>query len=387
MYKYQLIFLGNYQLHASVITSILQGHIRELGISEDMLTVIEPDSEHLWDKEAPTVALYFGLGVFNFEDESFVQDLQAVSAFIIPIVDNIGNFYILTPVALQPINGFELSQNNIHGLVSLILEGFGLLRLSRRIFISYRRADSTGLALQLYEMLDAKGFHVFLDTHSVPRGVDFQEELWHQLANTDVMLMIDSPGFRESQWSLQELAKAAAMSIGIFQLIWPRHNPPKAEDFAFTMRLRRRNFRFWRPGRNRRIHANLLPEISEAVESLRARNLAARQKLLIHNFLQVAKNNNRQATFTTERYISFKAMTMDEIAVIPAVGIPDSFLLYTKEILIGKLNNGLIKKVVILYDQTNVREQWELHLGWLNNNLQTVSSVSLGKIAHWIQHN
>ncbi len=50
-------------------------------------------------------------------------------------------------------------------LAARVLEGLGLLRETHRLFISCRRNETSGVAGQLCEALDASGFDVFFDTH------------------------------------------------------------------------------------------------------------------------------------------------------------------------------------------------------------------------------
>ena len=107
-------------------------------------------------------------------------------------------------------------------VASVLLEGLGLLRKSRRLFISYRRVETQGVAIQLYEQLDASGFDVFLDTHSLRPGEPFQEVVWHRLADTDVVVLLDSPGFLASRWTEEELARANSTNLQILQLYLAR---------------------------------------------------------------------------------------------------------------------------------------------------------------------
>jgi hypothetical protein len=98
---------------------------------------------------------------------------------------------------LRGINGMELKADDpqLERLAGVLLEGLGLVRKSRRLFISYKRSETQGVAIQLYEALDHGGFGVFLDTLSIRPGEPFQEVLWHRLADTDVIVLLDSPGF------------------------------------------------------------------------------------------------------------------------------------------------------------------------------------------------
>ena len=135
---------------------------------------------------------------------------------IVPVVADIGQFSALVPSQIAHLNGCSLADcgAEFERMASRVLEGYGLLRERRRLFISYRRAETSGVAAQLYEALDTAGPDAFLDTHGVLRpGEPFQEILWHRLADTDVAILLDSPGFLDSRWNEEELARAKMSNI------------------------------------------------------------------------------------------------------------------------------------------------------------------------------
>ena len=105
---------------------------------------------------------------------------------MVPVVPTLDRFSEFVPDDLRPINGMALRSEDpeLERVASVLLEGLGLLRKSRRLFISYRRVETQGIAIQLYEQLDGNGFDVFLDSHSIRPGEPFQEVLWHRLADT-----------------------------------------------------------------------------------------------------------------------------------------------------------------------------------------------------------
>ncbi|HYH80882.1 MAG TPA: SUMF1/EgtB/PvdO family nonheme iron enzyme [Longimicrobium sp.] len=61
-----------------------------------------------------------------------------------------------------------------------------------RIFISYRRDDSTSVSLRLYgTLLEHYGPEaVFIDTDSIPPGIDFSEYIHWQINSADVVLVV-----------------------------------------------------------------------------------------------------------------------------------------------------------------------------------------------------
>ena len=131
-------------------------------------------------------------------DTKRLETLLGDEALVIPVVDSITNFSTMVTPQIRSLNGFALSDcgRDFERLAARILEGFGMLREKRRLFISYRRSESSGVAAQLYEALDASGYDVFLDTHGVIRpGEPFQEVLWHRLADTDVAFCLTHLAF------------------------------------------------------------------------------------------------------------------------------------------------------------------------------------------------
>jgi hypothetical protein len=237
--KYQLIYIGNSSPFLNKILDSFFNRIDELGMKRDLVSVINPTNFSIeYKRNAPKYCLYFGDSSGNFKDTAILQTLIEDDALILPIVPDINSFLKCVPKELANINGIELTkEQEIDKLVSSILEGLSLLRLSRRLFISYKRDESSRVAIQLYEQLEKAGFDVFLDTHSIRPGEEFQNELWHRLADTDVVVLLNTPNFLKSQWTTEELAKANSMSIGIVQLIWPTHKCNSFISFAVKRHL------------------------------------------------------------------------------------------------------------------------------------------------------
>jgi hypothetical protein len=103
---------------------------------------------------------------------------------------------------------FGTAGPKLEALAAALLECVGLLRPQRRVFISYRRVESANAALQLHEALGSRGFDVFLDTYDVRPAEDFQAIVWHRLCDSDVMVMLDTPGYFGSRWTAAEIGRA-----------------------------------------------------------------------------------------------------------------------------------------------------------------------------------
>lgn len=73
--------------------------------------------------------------------------------------------------------------------------------MARRIFINYRRGDSSPTAGRLRDhLVQAFGEHnVFMDVESIPAGVDFVDYLKSQIASFDIFLVLIGPDWLEAK--------------------------------------------------------------------------------------------------------------------------------------------------------------------------------------------
>ena len=369
--KYQLISIGHEgPLNSLVLETFLQ-RTKELGLAEDSISLLDAKNFNKeYKRNSPSVCLYFGSGS-PFLHVDILKTLMADAVYIIPIVEDLTQFSILAPPELQVINGFRLdSQDLVESLVARTMESLSLLRSNRRLFISYRRAESRSAAIQLYEFLDRCGFDVFLDTHSIRPGDIFQDELWHRLVDTDVVVLLDTPGFLESKWTEQELARASSMSIGVLQLIWPNHDQEPYSKLCFPIFLKDQDFvnkDFL--SESAILSDNILGKISSDVESLRARSLASRQDNLIQEFTTTSRDLNKAAHLQPEKFITLKSNNGHDIVIIPTVGVPHAFTYNQKQVLIEEIHGGNVPEIFLLYDHRNIRDKWLKHLQWLDTHL------------------
>lgn len=372
------------------ITQILETfflHIQELGLNPASVAVLnEKNFKTIYAPNSPTVALYFGSTTTNFLNLDLVEILINDASFIIPIVEDLSNFTKLVPKVLSTINGTKLNEvKDIEGIVNNMLEGLSLLRVSRRLFISYRRNESSGVAIQLYERLEKSGFDVFLDTHSVRAGEVFQDELWHRMADTDVVVLLNTKGFLNSKWTKREVAKAGAMSIGIIQLVWPDHKAEDMSKLTVQIQLEKTDFvsrKF--EDNNSKLAPTILDDIVTSVEALRARSLGARQDNLVTEFIKTAKSLNIPVDLQPEKFITLERSSGDELVVLPTVGVPHAFRYNQSEDLIKRIRTHKKTIPYLLYDHRNIRDNWLKHLAWLDSYLP-LKSVKITEVEAWLK--
>jgi hypothetical protein len=368
---YQLLILGAESKFRTPIQKLFNERTRDLGLDQKAIEILKAGDFSEYKSNAPAVCIYFGGD--PSKDVSMIETLVREGCIIIPVVENLKKYSELVPSCLRPINGFEINnsiaENKPPALVSRILEGLGLLRKTRKLFISYRRIESRSVALQLYESLDSAGFNVFLDTHSVGPGSDFQNELWHSLADTDVLLLLNTENFVGNKWTDAELTKATSMSVGITQLVWPGCNKKAYIDqnaFATPIYLTDNSFENTNSTEPAKLTQPELKKIEKEVESLRARAHAARQDNLIKEFIRTAANRNIVPSVQSDKVIIVTRLNGEHVAVIPAVGVPDAYTSFEKQNLINKVFQNDVDYAVILYDHRNILEEYLKFVDWLD---------------------
>lgn len=394
-YKYQLIFLGEDFGINNIIQENLLEKLSELGVDHGHVNFINSQNVDGYSDRNPSFCLYMGhephqCALANgliYKDEKFAEKLVNDATLILPIIEkHLDNFNGLIPSQLRQFNGISTFENKslaIEKITNNILEGFSLLRKSRRVFISYKRNESTGVAIQLFEKLEEHGFDVFLDTHSIRKSEPFQEELWHRMTDSDALVLLSTTNFLQSEWSKEELARASALSLGIVQLIWPNSSLIGEAQICLPIPLSPNDF------------INQIYEVSEAkldnqiienviseVESIRARTLAARQDNLTSEFIKFAKMCNVPATLDSHKFITLHK-NGKEIIVVPTIGIPQSFTCNQSQDLVSQIKRKDFDEMYLLYDQIHIRNYWLTHLAWLNKYLP-VRTKELQKVKEWL---
>lgn len=387
MYYYQILFLGDQPSIIDEIKEKLLCRIDELGVNRESLKFITMANIDELQANAPIVALFMEQKITSKEEKEVIRHLLYKGKAIIPIVSDVNNgSSIQMPEELESINYFKLNNSEkIESLVSLVLESLYLLRQSRRLFISYRRKESTSIATQLYEKLEKSGFDVFLDTHSIRPGDPFQEELWHRMTDTDVIVLLNTKGFLNSEWTKKEISEASAMSIGIFQIIWPDHDAERYTQLTEQYKLNENNFIDGKFNDNEQhLKDDVINELTEKIESLRARNLAARQELLVSTFIRDAESNGISDYQIMNQMIFIKGKSGKKYIMLPSIGIPNAYL-YNRMSEENICDYFPDAEKYLLYDNAKIRKMWLTHLDWLNVYLP-IKSLKILEVKEWLMN-
>lgn len=380
-YKYQLILLGENETLFKQIKVSLANKFDELKLISDLVKIITKENISEYTGGQPAYVIYSGnKNNLDADTLEILKNQKLDGNVILPIFIN--SFTDEIPDELRNQNGLKF-EDNLNKICNLILEGFELLRKNRKIFISYKRTESSNVAIQLYEALERNNFDVFIDTHSIDKGEEFQEELWHRMTDCDVILMLNTKHFLESDWCGQELEKAHLKRIGIVHLIWPDNNFQDFAQLAHSIKLKNNDFDkpIFSDLTKGRLEVEKVVEIINLIESVRARNLAARQDALITEFTQAANDNKVEVNLQFSRYVTENLSNGKRRVYIPTIGIPQSINCFNSERLIKTIEKGEVDSIHLIYDEMSIRNHWLEHLDWLNEYLkvQTLKKQNFNK--------
>jgi hypothetical protein len=386
-YKYQVIILGTLNESTESIINLFFQELNHLRLPNEFYKIIrKKEIEKEYKGNQPTYVLYFGNSEGKHEDVHYLENLLKDGNTILPIFYN--SFKNEIPKLLENQNGLIYDQTKDIKIVNLILESFGRLRNSRKVFVSYKRDESTSVAIQLYEALEKNNFDVFLDTHSIKQGEPFQEELWHRMTDCDVIVLLNTSKFLESEWCEKEIAESGAKKIGVIQLIWPDHKLERMAEICFPRQLFSCDFNdhIFNDKDFSKLVDCTVKEIVQQVESVRARNLASRQDELITNFLNIARKYNKKVNLQPERFITEELGENKRRIFIPTVGIPQSTNCEVSSDLKKEINEYSVDEVYLIYDDLRIREKWLTHLDYLNLHLD-VKTIKKQEFESWLQKN
>lgn len=392
-YKYQLLILGtDVSVKHQILAKIFE-KIGVLGLPNSILKLIDSKSiKEEYNGNQPAFGIYFGDINGDFKDLDVTQKLIKDGTMILPLYfgGEADSFSKEIPCILENQNGLQFKESETDRIANIILESFELLRNTRKIFISYRRTESTSIAIQLYEALESFNYDVFLDTHTIGKGEPFQDELWHRMTDCDVIVLLNTPEFLESHWCKEEFAEAGTKKIGIVQLVWPNHNIRSIDSsshISYPMILKENHFvgNVYNSKNESKLIDNIVQEIVQKVESVRARNLASRQDNLITEFRNIAEQCGREVTVQPEKFLTEDLPSGKRIVYIPTIGVPQSTSCQLAEIRHEFQKNPNIS-IRLIYDDLRIRDKWLNHLDWLNDNFKKdILTLKKQEFKSWLE--
>ena len=209
------------------------------------------------------------------------------------------------------------------------------------------------------------------------------QQLWQRMIDSDVVVLLSTENYLESEWTQQELSNANLASIGLVQIVWPEYTVIQGAQLSEVYKLESSDFLnndF--KDVNAKLNEGSLLKIVEFTEALRARTLASRQDKLISTFMRYAEKLNVRATLSSHKFIELEKGGEKSI-VVPAIGMPKALNCEESQSLIKALYQDQHDKIFILYDEIHIRDIWLRHLYWLNEHLP-VKTKEIGKVSEWL---
>ena len=320
------------------------------------------------DEKLPLLILYYGQ---TAEDKTKVcpldLDRKAKAQEVLPIVRDLNKFGDYIPASLGLVNAFLLKdEKSVLKLRNRILSWFGLLDNTRKIFISYKRSDTTALAHQLFDTLVKKGYLPFLDSYSLEPGVDFQEYLMNEISDADMFIMLNSSNYDQSDYTKAELVAASKLGIGILQVVFPTSKNFEEARISSVLELSAQL-----PS-DSKYRQEDVEEIIYSMERYRAQGFRTKRRIIVDGL----KSKYDGKTISTLEDGSVSVGDLN-IVYYPVTHVPTSedLEIADKSMSKLKLHSGVVKK--ICYYGIHCRRDKRNHMNWLNMFNLPVSSEDI----------
>ena len=338
---------------ASVAAAFEQAsHQFKLRIGAEFRLVIQPATFRP-DQRVCAAALFFGGKGGADIDISKVVDVKSLP--ILPVASTSAAVSYEIPASLRGLNCIFSDKSSPDRIFGALLECVGLLPRQRRVFLSYKRDEATTAAVQLFGELSSRQFEVFLDTHGIGAGVDFQEALWHQLCDVDVLVMLETPGYFNSRWTSAEYGRALSKGIGVLRVQWPDSTPSIHTATASRVEIV--------PGEllaDGSLATSAIGRIAEQLEAVRSLSHATRQLSMITAVQSAVEQvEGSLVGVGANRAMLLKLRSGRDLLVQPTIGIPTSLTLQETLERAGDIDSAVV------YDHFGMKKSWQAHMDWL----------------------
>ncbi|AEA61148.1 toll/interleukin-1 receptor domain-containing protein [Burkholderia gladioli] len=322
------------------------------------------------DQQKSSAAVFYGAAN---APQANVDQLLKRGIPILPVASETERVTEEIPELLRPLNCFAYNAGGAQRVATALLECAGLLPRQRRVFVSYRRGEAREAALQLFDAFSARLFDVFLDTHGIAPAEDFQAMLWHRLCDSDVLVMLDTPGYFESRWTSAEFGRALAKGISVLRIGWPDSTPSVRTATASRAELLPEEVN----GDTGRLADTAIERICLQLEAVRSQSQAVRSVNLVSNLRNAVETiGGSVAGVGLNKAVYIQLPDGKEVVVYPTVGVPTSTTLHDASI------NSPDRSVAVVFDHVGLHPRWLGHLDWLGDHIQTARWVKASE-AGW----
>lgn len=360
---YRLVIKGETSRFDDVLRRALSDAFNPFGLTlgDEVALELDPKEPATIPGEAKVI-LFFG----SPATKAAPNPVFAPTDLLIPVVSDLSDCSSELPVDVSVFNALPYAgaSEEAEALASAVLETLGLMPTKRRIFLSYRRAEAREVALQLHDALRERQFNVFLDTHEIRYGGRFQDALWHQLSDCDVLLMLDTTGYFGSRWTEEEFGRAGNMRLGILRVGFPNVAPAPVTTLTKTVSLAAADL-----GLDGRLSDDAVDRIGDALERFRARSVAARLDNMLGTLrLAVEKRGGMVGNPGPLKRVSVSLPRLGaggraDLVVYPAVGVPTSDV-------VERIAKHADADCALLYDGQSLLLSWIEHLEWFGGGIE-----------------
>ena len=339
-----------------------------LRLQRDITWWIRPDTFSPPQNTPGAVAFFGGAGV----PQEGLSQILSKGLPIIPIASMGSRINAEIPTQLRTLNCLTCESHGLPRIAMAMLECVGLLPRQRRVFVSYRRDGAHQAALQLFNAFSARLFDVFLDTHGIAPGEDFQPVLWHRLCDSDVLVMLDTTEYFESRWTSAEYGRALAKGISVLRVGWPNVSASLRVATASRLDLVAEEIDV----ATGQLSDQAIDRICTHLEFVRGRSHAVRSLNLLGKLRQAVECiGGKMAGVGIHNAIYLTLPEGKDIVVYPSVGVPTALT----------LNDAVVhasgRPVAVAYDHIGLDEKWLEHLSWLGQNIQAARWVKATEAA------
>ena len=343
----------------------------------DELVVVDRPTRFAPAQRTTAVAVYFGATGGGAQTVRGILDPTSVT--IVPVASTEMRVPDEIPGDLRFLNCVIMDRDGPERLLSTVLECLGLLRRQRRVFLSYRRTEAGAAALQMHDLLCARGYEVFLDTHGALRAVDFQETLWHKLCDVDVMVMLETATYFQSRWTREEFGRALAKNIGVLRVQWPDTTPSTDTQTCSRVEIIPEELDVTTGA----LAPVALERIADQLERFRSLSFAVRRISVMTQLTAAIESIQGRVLGVGPHFTMRVQMPGGEtLSVSPVLGVPDS----------NSLHDAMLRSdghpTAVLYDHVGVMPSWNTHLEWLAQNIQRAywirSTQAAWDLAGWV---
>ena len=368
--KYQLLLMGPARTQfESDFRRDFEAGFQKIGLMPAQnLAILDSSQATTIDWDLPIAAVWFGAAQAPSQVDSVaLTDCLNNHSPVFAIVSDLANVANHVPEKLKHI---DASTWNTATNVADVLCALKLARKQRQAFISYRRDETRGVAVQLFEQLSHRGYRTFLDTASIRAGVEFQTSLWQRMSDVDLLLFIDSPNALSSRWVNEELARAHDLGLGVMQLVWPGHSKTMGTELSVPFTLQLKDFVAQKADAHDRLHGTALEQVLDLTEVTRMRSLASRRRRVVNDIVDQAKRFNLQPNVHPLDRIELRRNGHIVGTAIPIVGLPDAPNLQELEQSVAARDPSgqSFGSSQVIYHGLGIDQEWADHLQWLNNH-------------------